>query len=250
MLSFLFEVFCMNLIFLTTNEEVLMKYKRKYNKNKYSRELIVLLLAIVVLISNKFFHIDILAALSLGDGGSSIEHSVVIDDNLFEGYEIIEVDGGDLSGHREKNVAVDIGFGDREYWAFTNEYGQLVKVVAKQIILQDDKKEPVLKSGRYYPDEARVKGTELKIYDQGHVIADSLGGVANAYNITPQHYIMNRHGDQAYMEDNIRKAGGCTDFLAEIYYPNTETQIPSRYKIIYILKGNVIVENFKNESPE
>ncbi|MBQ6631829.1 MAG: hypothetical protein IJH55_06945, partial [Romboutsia sp.] len=64
-------------------------------------------------------------------------------DDMFDGYKIIEVDGGNLSGHRESNVAVDIGFGDREYWAFTNEYGQLVKVVAKEIILQDDSKEPV-----------------------------------------------------------------------------------------------------------
>lgn len=38
-------------------------------------------------------------------------------------YKIIEVDGGDLSGKREPNVAVDIGFGAREYWALANEYG-------------------------------------------------------------------------------------------------------------------------------
>ena len=68
-------------------------------------------------------------------------------EDMFEGYKIIEVDGGNLSGHREPNVAVDIGFGDREYWAFTNEYGQLVKVVAKEIILQDDSKEPVTSKG-------------------------------------------------------------------------------------------------------
>lgn len=45
--------------------------------------------------------------------------------------ELIKVDGGDQSGDREPNVVVDIGFGDREYWAFTNEHGQLVKVIAK-----------------------------------------------------------------------------------------------------------------------
>ena len=27
-----------------------------------------------------------------------------------------------MSGYREPNVVVDIGYGDREYWAFTNEY--------------------------------------------------------------------------------------------------------------------------------
>ena len=120
---------------------------------------------------------------------------------LFSGYKLIEVDGGDLSGYREPNVVVDIGFGDREYWAFTNEYGQLVRVIADEIILQDDSNEPVLSSGRYYSDEAKVPGVESDVLDEGHIIADSLGGVSNAYNITPQDSTLNRHGDQAYMEE-------------------------------------------------
>ena len=91
-------------------------------------------------------------------------------EDIFAGYKLIEVDAGNLSGHREPNVVVDIGFGDREYWAFTNEYGQLVKVVAKQIILQDDSREPVTSSGRYYADEAKVPGVESKNLDEGHVI--------------------------------------------------------------------------------
>ena len=171
-------------------------------------------------------------------------------DDMFDGYKIIEVDGGNLSGHREPNVAVDIGFGDREYWAFTNEYGQLVKVVAKEIVLQDDSKEPVNSNGRYYPDEAKVPGVESKNLDEGHVIADSLGGVSNAYNITPQNSTLNRHGDQAYMEKNIRDAGGCTDFVAIITYPNTTTQIPSHYSYTYTLKGKVIKDEFDNVNPD
>ncbi len=223
-------------------------FKSKY-KSKYQREIIVFILAGVILIGNKFFDTNLLGFLS-SDNNNQIEHSLVIDDELFEGYTIIEVDGGDMSGYRKPNVAVDVGFGDREYWAFTNEYGQLIKVVAKQIIPQDERNEPVLHTGRYYKDEARVPGVESKIYDQGHVIADALGGVANAYNITPQNHIVNCEGDQAYMEENIRKAHGCKDFVAEIYYPNTSTQIPSRYKITYVLKGNTIVEDFKNEAPQ
>ena len=171
-------------------------------------------------------------------------------EDIFDGYKIIEVDGGNLSGHREPNVAVDIGFGDREYWAFTNEYGQLVKVVAKQIILQDDSKEPVNSSGRYYPDEAKVPGVESKSLDEGHVIADSLGGVSNAYNITPQNSTLNRHGDQAYMEKAIRDAGGCTDFVAIITYPNTKTHIPSHYSYTYTIKGNVVNDEFDNINPD
>lgn len=170
--------------------------------------------------------------------------------DIFSGYKLIEVDGGDLSGHREPKVVVDIGYGDRKYWAFTNEYGQLVRVIADQIILQDDSKEPVLSSGRYYRDEAKVPGVESDVLDEGHIIADSLGGVSNAYNITPQDSTLNRHGDQAYMEDVIRRAAGATDFEAIITYPNTETQIPSSYQYTYTVKGNVIVDTFDNVNPD
>ncbi|GGC97466.1 hypothetical protein GCM10007216_30300 [Thalassobacillus devorans] len=172
------------------------------------------------------------------------------DDELFSGYELIEVDGGDLSGDRESNVVVDIGFGDREYWAFTNEYGQLVRVVADEIILQDDKTEPVLSSGRYFSDEAKVPGVESDVLDEGHIIADSLGGVSNAYNITPQESTLNRHGDQAYMEDAIRKAGGATNFEAVISYSETDTQIPSKYQYSYTINGNEVEDTFDNVNPD
>ena len=170
--------------------------------------------------------------------------------DLFSGYKLIEVDGGDLSGHREPNVVVDIGYGDRKYWAFTNEFGQLVRVIADEIVLQDDDNEPVTSSGRYYNDEAKVAGVERADLDEGHIIADSLGGVSNAYNITPQESTLNRHGDQAYMEDAIRRAGGATNFEAIITYPNTETQIPSSYQYTYTLMGNEIVDSFDNVNPD
>jgi hypothetical protein len=171
-------------------------------------------------------------------------------EELFSGFELIEVDGGDLSGYREPNVVVDIGYGDREYWAFTNEYGQLVRVIADEIILQDDSNEPVLSSGRYYSDEAKVPGVESNVLDEGHVIADSLGGVSNAYNITPQESILNRYGDQAYMEKMIRDAGGATNFEAIITYPDTETHIPSSYQYTYTLMGNEIIDTFDNVNPD
>ncbi|WP_053363433.1 DNA/RNA non-specific endonuclease [Bacillus sp. FJAT-27251] len=178
------------------------------------------------------------------------EETATPNNELFSGYKLIEVDGGDLSGHREPNVVVDIGYGDREYWAFTNEYGQLVRVIADEIILQDDSSEPVLSSGRYYPDEAKVPGVESEVLDEGHVIADSLGGVANAYNITPQDSTLNRHGDQAYMEDAISRAGGASDFEAIITYHNTQTQIPSSYQYTYTIMGNKIVDTFDNVNPD
>ena len=154
----------------------------------------------------------------LESAGSSVysESSEPQSSVSFDGYALIEVDGGNISGYRAATVVVDIGFGDREYWAYTNEYGQLVRVVAAEIILQDNATEPVNSEGRYYDDEAKVPGTENANLDEGHVIADSLGGVANAYNITPQDSVLNRHGDQAYMERNIVQAGGATNFEAII----------------------------------
>lgn len=171
-------------------------------------------------------------------------------DISFDGYRLLDVDGGDQSGHREANVVVDIGFGSREYWAFTNEHGQLVRVVAKEIVLQDDANEPVTSNGRYYHDEAKVPGTEHAELDEGHVIADSLGGVSNAYNITPQDSTLNRHGDQAYMEKVIRDAGGATDFEAIISYPDIYTQTPSHYKYTYTVRGNRVTDEFSNVNPD
>lgn len=181
---------------------------------------------------------------------SSTEDTANQETDIFNGYTLIEVEGGNRSGHREPNVVVDIGFGDREYWAFTNEYGQLIKVTAEKITLQDDKTEPVLSTGRYYSDEAKVPGVESSTLDEGHVIADSLGGVSNAYNITPQNSTLNRSGDQAYMEKVIRDANGCEDFTAIITYPNTDTQIPNHYSFTYTLKGNVINDEFDNVNPD
>jgi DNA/RNA non-specific endonuclease len=185
---------------------------------------------------------------SIGEDANEMEFSFSRED--LEAYTLIEVDGGDLSGDREANVVVDIGFGHREYYGFTNEYGQLAKVVAEEIILQDDKNEPVLSTGRYYHDEAKVPGVESKTLDEGHVIADSLGGVSNAYNITPQNSTLNRHGDQAYMEKTIRDAGGATNFMAIITYPDTKTQIPDHYSITYTVNGNVINDEFDNVNPD
>ncbi|MGE7663359.1 DNA/RNA non-specific endonuclease [Peribacillus sp. NPDC097197] len=184
------------------------------------------------------------------DGSIVEETTTEPNDEKFSGYKRIEIDGGDLSGYREPNVVVDIGYGDREYWAFTNEYGQLVRVIADEITLQDDRNEPVTSSGRYYSDEAKVPGVESDVLDEGHIIADSLGGVSNAYNITPQDSTLNRHGDQAYMENAIRSAGGATNFESIITYPNSKTQIPSHYQYTYTLRGNKIVDSFDNGNPD
>ncbi|HCX65613.1 MAG TPA: hypothetical protein DHN33_10440, partial [Eubacteriaceae bacterium] len=202
-----------------------------------------ILLMAVVIFSLFLFACTLLPA-------ESAEEKYRLPDFLDQGYQLIEVDGGELSGERKANAIVDVGFGNREYYAMTNEYGQLVRVVANEIVLQDDDREPVTDRGRYYREEAHVPGVESPNLDQGHVIADSMGGVSNAYNITPQNSTLNRHGDQAYMEDVIRKAGGCKNFEAVISYPNNRTMIPSHYRFQYEIRGRLVVDEYPNANPD
>lgn len=173
------------------------------------------------------------------------------DDDPFDndGYTLTTVSSCDLSGSRKPNAKVDIGFdsdyANREYWAYTNEYSQLVYVEADNIILQNDDEE---NSGddRYCNDEAKVPGVEESDLDEGHVIADSLGGVSNSYNITPQGSNLNRYGTQSDIEQDIRNNGGASNFKAEIVYENSTTQIPSSYTISYEINGQTKTEAFDN----
>ena len=52
------------------------------------------------------------------------------------------------------------------------------------------------------------------------------------------------------MEKVIRDAGGCTDFVAIITYPNTTTHIPSHYSYTYTINGDVINDEFDNINPD
>ena len=143
------------------------------------------------------------------------------------------------AGLREPNATTDIGYGpQRNYTATTNNTGQLITVTAQQIILQNDETEDTTSKNRYCNDEAKVPGTDNPNFDEGHVIADSLGGVSNAYNITPQDSYLNRHGQQSQMERDIRNAGGAHDFAMTIYYPDATTLTPSGYEVTYTLNGD------------
>lgn len=177
-------------------------------------------------------------------------------DTVFELGEDIEAnyeaEPCDLSGDRVSGAIVDIGFDSnyatRDYYARINDTGQLVEVIANEIILQDDDEESSYEEGdgRYCRDEAKVDGVEADDLDEGHVIADSLGGVSNSYNITPQDSQLNRYGTQADIENEIRDAGGATDFHATITYPDEETMTPSSYQISYKIGNKERTFDFEN----
>lgn len=182
--------------------------------------------------------------------------NVSITNPVPQGYKLLTVDGGNQSGYREPLAVVNIGFNDgpinREYYAYTNEHGQVIKVIAQEVIIQDESIEPLKSNNRYYHDEAKVPGVESDSLDEGHILADSLGGVSNAYNITPQNSTLNRHGDQAEFERDIRNSNGAYDFIYLIEYQDTETQIPSHYYVEYTNKvsGIRFKTNFSNGDPQ
>lgn len=160
-------------------------------------------------------------------------------------YKTLKVKGGDTSGKRQPNVKVDIGYGSRVYWSYTNKYGQVTEVTAKNIVNQNPETETLNSQGRYYANEAKVKGTELKDMDEGHIIADDLGGVANAYNITPQHYTVNR-GEMKKIETLIKKQGA-KNLKVTIKYPDNKTFTPSSYTYTFTSKGKAHKYVLKNK---
>ncbi len=156
----------------------------------------------------------------------------------------VKVEACNLSGERKANVKVNIGNQTknikREYYAYTNQYKQVVYVSAKELILQTKAEEN--HNGRLCEDEADVSGTEKKEYDQGHIIADALGGVSNAYNITPENSYLNRKGSKYNLEQEwinaLRNNQKITNVKVEIIYPNNYTQTPSKYKYSWEVDGS------------
>lgn len=182
---------------------------------------------------------------------SVVSNPVTSTDNNY--ITTLSIDTCDLSGNRQPNARVDIGVDtsqiNREYFGYTNKHTQLVKVEAKELFLQT--KEEEKHKGRYCKDEAKVPGTEQPDLDQGHVIADSLGGASNAYNITPQKSNVNREGGTQYKLEQefislLRNGTRITDVVVLITYPNETTMTPSSYEFRWIQNGSsrsLIIDN-------
>lgn len=165
----------------------------------------------------------------------------------------IKVDACDTSGERRRNAKVDIGYDSynikRNYYGYTNNNRQLVYVEAQNLILQTKQEEH--HGNRLCNGQADVKGTELKNYDKGHVIADALGGVSNAYNITPEHSYVNRKGVQyqleRYLINQLQNNHQVTNVKVIISYPDDKTQIPNKYDFSWELDGKQQQVSFENK---
>lgn len=161
-----------------------------------------------------------------------------------------EIGTCNYSPQRRANTTIDVGVGRRVYLARTNAHKQLIRVSAQRLVLQN--KNEHLVHGRYCMRQASVAGTASPRYDRGHAIADSLGGTSNAYNITAQDAYTNRRGNQAKLEQKLRDAlhahKAVTNFVYNITYSNTHTQIPAKYYGSYKINGHLQRFSFVNAS--
>lgn len=160
---------------------------------------------------------------------------------------VISVDSCDTTGSRQPNVKVEVGYGSRDYYGYTNEYSQLVFVQADSLQLQNSKTEPLI-DGRYCEAQASVEGASNP-YNRGHAIGDALGGDSNAYNIFPQLTSTNSgeyNSIEIELQETLYKGGTVTDFEVLLTYPNSSTNTPSSYTMSYYLNGEYQEHTFSN----
>ncbi len=160
----------------------------------------------------------------------------------------IATDSCDSSGNRQANVKANIGYGNRNYYGYTNEYSQLVYVQADSLLLQNSSTEDLTSDGRYCEGQANVEGASDP-YNRGHGIGDALGGDSNSYNIFPQLSSINggAYNDvERELQDTLYNGGSVTNFELKLTYPNSSTNIPSKYTMSYELNGVYDEHTFNN----
>ncbi len=161
------------------------------------------------------------------------------DINTLKSNSEIYIDSCDLSSSRQPNAKVNIGYGSRVYYGYTNEYSQLAYVQADSLQLQNSSTEDLTPDGRYCEAQANVDGVN-ESYNRGHAIGDALGGDSNAYNIFPQLSYING-GDyndiERKLQETLYNGGSVTNFELKLTYPNSSTNIPSSYTMSYNLNG-------------
>ncbi len=172
--------------------------------------------------------------------------STTVDVNSLLNNPLVTRDACSTNGSREANVKADIGYADREYYAYTNEYSQLVYVTADKLVQQYKSEEG--SNNRYCNAQADVNDIQSG-YNRGHVIGDQLGGVSNAYNIFPQLINTNSgkyNNDEIALQNTLSNGGTVTNFEAILTYPNSNSNIPSEYTVTYEVNGITETHTYAN----
>ncbi len=96
-----------------------------------------------------------------------------------------------------------------------------------------------------------LKGSNSKLYDAGHIVADRFGGSSNMVNLVPMTRKVNR-SDYKRIENlwakNIKQ--GKTVSAEVIIEYDTSSQIPSRFKVRYSYGNKVMEKIIENDIEE
>ena len=102
--------------------------------NRTMKTLLTLALALFTFVSGVSMTAPQAHAFAALSSGSSVSSPITIPDNdyadIFNGRTVLGVKACDLATRTSPNKIVDVGFGDRQYWAYTNEYSQVVGLYA------------------------------------------------------------------------------------------------------------------------
>lgn len=233
--------------------------RKKKNNSAPVLNLLTVLFAMIVL-AIVYYDLDITNLLSRFDSPASIAANVAdsktttdiadsvitTDPPALMANQLLTVSACDLEGSRVANAKVDIGYGDRQYFGYTNQYGQLAYVTAASIIPQYKSEEQA--NNRYCDGQANVDQA-YDPYNRGHAIGDALGGVSNAYNIFPQLSSVNGgiyNDNEMSLNEVIDNGGSVTDFEMTFVYSSSSTNIPSSYSLSYKVNGVETTKQYNN----
>lgn len=168
-----------------------------------------------------------------------IEHTGIDEELLNNSF--LQVSTCNYNVTRAPNVKVNIGVGDRKYYAYTNQYSQLVFITADQIEIQNESSEAVGSNGQYCDGPAAIEGTSGTTPKT--IIADSLGAASNSYNVIPAG---SAYSGLESLENEILANGGATEFKAYFSYPDSSSTTPSLIDVSFKIDSNLIEYQFNN----
>lgn len=162
--------------------------------------------------------------------------------------EEITIDPCDTNKKLSANAKVDIGYGNREYYAYTNENAQIMYITAKAIYPQNADIEAVENNGTYCADfELAASEGDIK---QTYLINPKYGGVSNSYNLTNQASSLDEMGDlyevQRKIDYYIYHEQLIEDLEIQLIYLDTNTQVPSSYEISYSVEDKTYSYSINN----
>ncbi len=147
------------------------------------------------------------------------------------------------------NVKVNIGTGKREYYAYTNEYSQLVYITASELVASNNVVDKGETNNSYCKNEDNDSYNEKK-YTPTYIINSTVGGINNRYNQLLISNNLTRDEEFSNMYQTITKLLNSnkkiSNFEIRIYYSHSQDEEPERIQVSFYEGYNEYAYDFKN----